>query len=227
MSDGGLTTLVLVPAGLGLFGFIEPCSIGTSLIFIKYLEGKGAMRKVTETVLFTATRALFIGGLGLGAALLGTVFLGLQRGAWIVLGVVYAVLGLLYMAGRARALMITIGPRLSALGGLGGSAGLGILFGLNIPACAAPLLFALLAAAAAEGATGSTLTTGFVSLGVFGLALSLPLVVAVLIPAARRWLDRFAALSGRFPSWAGATLIGLGLWSIGFGLFVTGEPFAS
>lgn len=62
-------------------------------------------------------------------------------------------------------------------------AGLGLLFGLNVPACAAPLLLALLAGTAA--APGVTLLGGFVSLAVFGLALSLPLVVAVLIPAAR------------------------------------------
>jgi cytochrome c-type biogenesis protein len=227
VSEAGLTTLVVIPAGLGLFGFIEPCSIGASLIFIKYLEDKGAMRKLAETVLFTATRALFIGALGIAAALLGSAFLGLQRGAWIALGAGYVVLGMLYATGRARALMVAIGPGLSRLGGLSGSAGLGVLFGLNIPACAAHLLLAMLAAAAAQGATGATLATGFVSLGVFGLALSLPLVAAVLIPAARRWLDRLAALSGRFPLWAGIILVAFGLWSIGFGLFVGVEPPAS
>lgn len=96
-----------------------------------------------------------------------------------------------------------------------------MLFGLNIPACAAPLLLILLGAAAAGGATGTTFLGGFVSLAVFGLALSLPLVLAVLFASARRALDWLAGLSGHMPSWTGLVLIALGLWSIGFGLFVT------
>ena len=92
--------------------------------------------------------------------------------------------------------MVALGPRLSRLAGLRGSAGLGVLFGLNIPACAAPLLLALFAAAAAQGATGATLTMGFVSLALFGAALSLPLVAAVLVSSAHRTLDWIGGLSG-------------------------------
>jgi cytochrome c-type biogenesis protein len=91
---------------------------------------------------------------------------------------------------------------------------------LNIPACAAPLILALLGAAAAGGAAGATLASGFVSLAVFGLALSLPLVAAVLFEPARRALDWLAGLSGRIPVWTGAVLIALGIWSIWFGLVV-------
>jgi cytochrome c-type biogenesis protein len=99
-----------------------------------------------------------------------------------------------------------------------------VLFGLNIPACSAPLLFALLGAAAASGVSGSTLASGFSSLALFGFALSLPLAVAVLFPAARRALDWFARLSGRMPRWTGILLIALGIWSIWFGLYVTPQP---
>jgi cytochrome c-type biogenesis protein len=86
MTEFGFINLLLVPAALGLLGFIEPCSIGSSLVFIKYLERKEAARKMAETVLFAATRAAFIGVLGVLAVLLGTAFLGLQKGAWILLG---------------------------------------------------------------------------------------------------------------------------------------------
>jgi cytochrome c-type biogenesis protein len=58
----------------------------------------------------------------------------------------------------------------------------------------------------------------------FGFALSLPLAVAVLIPAARRALDWLARLSGRIPLWTGIVLIALGIWSIWFGLFVEVRP---
>lgn len=213
--------LVAIPAGLGLIGFVEPCSIGSSLVFVKYLEGKSGAAKVAETTLFALTRAIFIGLLGVFAALLGTLFLDLQRGAWLLLGGAYVALGLLLATGCTRKLMVTIGPSLKRLGGARASAGLG-LFGLNIPACAAPLLFALLAGTAA--APGMTLVHGFVALGVFGLALSLPLVAAVLIPRARGLLDRLAALTGRFPVFAGIVLVALGTWSILFGLFATVPP---
>ena len=222
MIETSLMGLVVIPAGLGLIGFVEPCSIGSSLVFVKYLEGKGAAAKLAETTLFAVTRAAFIGLLGVFAVVIGSVFLDLQRSAWLLLGAVYVALGLLLASGRARALMISIGPSLERLSGRGGSAGLGLLFGLNIPACAAPLLFALLAGAAASG--GASAFTGFVALAVFGFALSLPLVAVVLIPAARGLLDRFAALSGRYPVVAGLVLVALGAWSIGFALFATIDP---
>ncbi|WP_323780118.1 cytochrome c biogenesis protein CcdA [Leisingera sp.] len=215
----GLFNLLVLPVGLGLFGFIEPCSIGSSLIFIKYLEGKPGARKLSETMLFALTRALFIGGLGAVAVLAGAAFTGFQRGAWIVLGAGYAAIGILYLAGRAGFLMRTIGPRLAGLNGARGSVGLGLIFGLNIPACAAPLLLVLLGLAGASGASGNAVLGGFVSLGVFGLALSLPLVAAAAFAPARRLIDRLAALSDRMPFWAGILLIALGLWSIWFGIF--------
>ena len=215
----GLFNLLVLPVGLGLFGFIEPCSIGSSQSFIKYLEGKPGARKLSETMLFDLTRALFIGGLGAVAVLAGAAFTGFQRGAWIVLGAGYAAIGILYLAGRAGFLMRTIGPRLAGLNGARGSVGLGLIFGLNIPACAAPLLLVLLGLAGAGGASGNAVLGGFVSLGVFGLALSLPLVAAAAVAPARRLIDRLAALSDRMPFWAGILLIALGLWSIWFGIF--------
>jgi len=224
VTELGFINLLVLPAALGLVGFIEPCSIGSSLIFIKYLERKEAARKLAETVLFAATRAVFIGALGMLAVLLGTAFLGLQKGAWILLGAIYVFIGSLYLAGWARVLMLSVGPSLASLSGARGSVGLGMLFGLNIPACAAPLLLILLGGAAAGGATGSTLAGGFVSLAVFGLALSLPLVLAVLFAPARRALDWLAGLSGRMPVWTGVVLIALGAWSIWFGLFVSLKP---
>ena len=222
MIEASFVGLIAITAGLGLIGFVEPCSIGSSLVFVKYLEGKSGAAKLAETTLFALTRAASIGLLGVLAAVIGSVFLDLQRGAWLLLGGGYVALGLLLATGRARALMISLGPSLRRLSGNSGSAGLGLLFGLNIPACAAPLLLALLAGAAASG--GGTAFTGFVALAVFGLFLSLPLVAVVLIPRARGLLDRLAALSGRYPVLAGVVLVALGAWSIWFGLFVTIEP---
>ncbi len=218
MSD--LVRLLLLPLGLGLLGFVEPCSMGTNLLFTKYIESEDRMAKLAQVCIFAVTRALFIGILGLSAVLLGTAFLGLQKGIWTVLGSIYLVIGVLYVLGKAGLLMRTIGPGLSRIQGRHGSAGLGVLFGLNIPACAAPLIFLLLGTATASGSIGGTLTGGFTSLAVFGLALSLPLVAAVLYDPARRAMDKIAAFSVRLPKWTGGVFILLGLWSIYFGLFV-------
>ena len=34
--------LVLLPLGLGLIGFVEPCSIRSSLLFVKHVDGRPA-----------------------------------------------------------------------------------------------------------------------------------------------------------------------------------------
>ena len=48
MTGLALTRLVLLPVGLGLLGFVEPCSLGSILVFVKYLEGKDAARKLAR-----------------------------------------------------------------------------------------------------------------------------------------------------------------------------------
>lgn len=220
MTDA-LTTGVLLPIGLGLIGFVEPCTIGSTLVFIKVMEGRPTAVKLRQIGVFTATRALFIGALGAVAVFVGAAFIGFQKAMWTGLGALYIAVGLLYIAGRAGYIMTSLGPSLARVGEVRGSAALGLLFGLNIPACSAPLLFALLGAAAASGVSGATLASGFSSLALFGFALSLPLAVAVLVPAARPALDWLAGLSRRAPFWTGIVLIGLGLWSVWFGLYVT------
>src|SRR3546814_16087483 len=95
----------------------------------------------------------------------------------------------------------TLFRSLARLSGVKGSVGLGLLFGFNVPACAAPLIFALLGTAAASGVAGATPAAGFISLALFGLALSLQLVVSVLFAPARRALDRLAGLSSRLHLW--------------------------
>jgi cytochrome c-type biogenesis protein len=206
--------LLVLPLGLGLLGFIEPCTVGSSLLFVKYLEGKAAAAKLLETGVFAATRALFIGSLGAIAALVGSAFLDVQRWFWILLGSAYVLLGLLYLAGRHQRLMRVLGPKLSRARTTRGAAALGVLFGLNIPACAAPLLAAVFAASVGT----ASVAQGFAVMAIFGLALSLPLVVAVFWARASRWLDRLAALSDRIPLWTGAAFVLLGVWSVYFGV---------
>lgn len=213
--------LVLLPIGLGLFGFIEPCSIGSSMLLVKHLEGREAAARLRQILIFTLTRAIFIGGLGALAATAGSAFITVQKLGWLVLGLLYAGLGAVYLFGRAGVLMRSVGPGLSRWSGERGSAALGVAFGLNVPACAAPLLLVVLGAAAVGGA--GQVMTGFLTLSLFGLALSAPLVLVIAWPPARRALDWLAARAGRTPRWIGAILIALGAWSVYFGLFVSIE----
>lgn len=213
-ADAHTLQLLAVSAGLGLLGFVEPCTIGSSLLFVKYLEGRATSSRLRATAVFALSRGLFLGALGAGAALIGSAALDLQRGFWVVLGLLYAALGAVFLAGRQGVLMRTVGPALSRAGRDRGAAALGLLFGLNVPACAAPLLAAVLAATVGAGAA----LRGALSLGVFGLALSLPLLAAVISERGARWIDRLAGLSRRAPVLTGLAFVGLGLWSVWWGL---------
>lgn len=219
MTGVEFATAFALPIGLGLLAFIEPCAIGTTLLFIKVVEGKPARVKLAQALGFMLTRGLFIGLLGASAAWIGGEFFALQRAGWYVFGAVYFAIGLMYLTGHVSWLMQSVGPRLSRLGDTRSSIALGLLFGLNIPACAAPLLVALLAATA-SGVTPGGVLGGFIALSLYGIALSLPLVVAVLVPPARRGLDWLAGLSHRIPRWTGVALMTLGVWTIWFGMSV-------
>jgi cytochrome c-type biogenesis protein len=210
---------LLLPIALGLLGFVEPCTMGSNLILIKHLERLSYRQRLLQMWVFAAVRALMMGVLGALAALVGMRFFGVQRGLWIGLGVIYLALGLLYLAGRQGWLVARLSAWLPAATGTRGSAALGLIFGLNVPACAVPLIVVLLGVNASQAAGGHAPLQGFVSLLLFGLALSAPLLLAVLWQRAGRVLDTLASLSARIPRWTGLVLVALGLWSIGSGWF--------
>ena len=169
-------SLATLAVGLGLFGFIEPCTVGSHLLFVKYLEDKSGRAKLAQTMVFAVTRAIFIGALGATAAFLGTAFFNLQKGFWLLLGASYIALGLLYLLGKQGRLVRSFGPKLRHLRQDRGAAALGVIFGLNVPACAAPLMGALLGASLGA----ATVSSGFLIMALFGLALSAPLLPLIL-----------------------------------------------
>lgn len=205
---------LVLAAGLGLLGFVEPCSVGSHLLFVKYLEQRPVGERALQTALFALIRAAFMAGLGVLAALIGARFTGVQHGLWAVLGALYVALGLVYLGGGSAWFIRQINRLLPRLPGISGSFALGGLFGLNVPACAAPLLAVLLGDTAARAAAGGGVVYGGATLLVFGLALSSPLVLAVLTRRGRRMLEAIARLAGRMPRWTGAVLVVLGGWSI-------------
>ena len=211
-------SLIGLPVGLGLLGFIEPCSVGASLLFIKSLENRRTSERAVQVVIFTIVRAVLMGMLGLLAVLIGSLFLAFQKVAWTIFGVVYFLIGLIYLAGRSHIFLFSLGPRLATIKGATGSAMLAILFAFNIPACAGPLLAILVGATATAGASGMSSGQGFLSMALFGLALSAPIAVASFSAAGARYLNQLSALSRRVPRCTGVALIILGGWSVWSGI---------
>lgn len=201
--------LVVVPVGLGLLGFVEPCTLGSSLAWLKYLDGQSAAMQRIHTAAFAATRSIAIGVLGAVAAVVGARFVAYQRAFWIALGVLYVCIGALYVLRLEWLFARSLGPGLSRARASGAIA-LGLVFGLNIPACAAPILGALIAASAGLASIGR----GFVMMAIFGLALSLPLVIAVFWRGGRAHIERLGSISRRVPLWTGVVFVGLGVLSI-------------
>lgn len=208
----------LLAAGLGLIAFVEPCSVGSHLLFLKFLDRLPERQRLYQTLVFTLARAGLMAGLGVLAAAVGAQFLGIQHGLWMVLGSVYVALGLAYLAGGAPWLIRQSDRLLPRVPTTSGGAALGVLFGFNIPACAAPLLAVLLGGAATQAAAGGGMAYGGVSLLIFGLALSSPLVLAVFTQRGRRLLNAIARFATRMPRITGAVLVLLGVWSIGLAL---------
>ncbi|MBA3474781.1 MAG: hypothetical protein H0T57_16425 [Rubrobacter sp.] len=80
--------------------------------------------------------------------------------------------------------------------------GLGLLFGLNLPACAYPLMLALLGQSAISGTAW-----GFSMLFVFGLGLSLPLVPLALSGKTAKLLGSLARFGRVAPYAIGVVLL--------------------
>ena len=133
IEPASLMNLIAIPAGLGLLGFVEPCSLASTRLFRKYVEGRTGRDKVLAVLLFAASRALFIGGLGALAALLGATFLPIQHGLWVILGAAVGTVGGLYLMGRQAVLFRLIVPLWPARASWRGPIGVGFAFGLNLP----------------------------------------------------------------------------------------------
>lgn len=214
----GLTlhALVLLPVGLGLLGFIEPCTIGGHLIFLGSQDGAERLAKAKALGAFVAVRVIVMGAFGAAVAALGGAVVSMQTSFWLIFGAVYVPIGLVALIGYAGGLKVPFRLSPAAWRGASNPVVLGFAFGLNIPACAAPILFGLMAMAATAG----TAFSGFLMMALFGFALSAPLVLFLFAADASRRLEAIAnALRGR--RWiVGATFLVLGTWSIWFGLFV-------
>ncbi|MEQ9640344.1 MAG: cytochrome c biogenesis protein CcdA [Alphaproteobacteria bacterium] len=211
-----LTTAVLLPVGLGLLGFIEPCTIGAHLIYLRSQARLTLADQVRSLVVFVLVRAVVAGVFGAVVALLGHKLIGVQTTLWLVFGVVYLVIAIALVTGRPRFLTARVGLAPKRWRETQGPVLLGLAFGLNIPACAAPILFGLLGLAASVGAVAA----GFWMMFLFGLSLSLPLALFLLVPRFTTFLESLHDRARGMRLLIGLILGGLGIWSIWFGLFV-------
>ncbi len=208
--------LILLPIGLGLLGFIEPCTIGGHLLFLDTQKNRSKAMKLNAVTVFVLVRSLTAGGFGAVIAFIGQKLIGVQTGIWLVFGSIYLAVGLAFILGRAGLVKRRINLAPAAWKRAGNPVVLGLAFGLNIPACAAPILFGLLGLAATTG----TVLTGFWMMFLFGLFLSLPLVIFAVVPRFAGALDRLAGRLVKMRWVIGGVFVLLGLWSIWFGLYV-------
>ncbi|MDQ3362931.1 MAG: hypothetical protein M3534_14955 [Actinomycetota bacterium] len=188
--------LLALAVGLGLLGFVEPCSIGANMVFLGHLREKDKGTRLRETAKFALSRSVVLGLFGLGIAFLGSSVFAAQKGFWLLLGLLYLALGVaVILNARFRwGLFGRVSLRRLLPEREDRSLGLGLLFGLNLPACAYPLMLALLGPGAASGPL-----LGFATLFVFGLALSLPLVPLAFSERTAKRFGRLTRLGGATP----------------------------
>lgn len=216
MTEFTPVAMVLLPIGLGLLGFIEPCTIGAHLIYLRSQGGLPIAARVRSLAVFIVVRSLVTGLFGAFVAYLGGLLIAVQTTLWLAFGLLYMVIALSLITGRPvfPTLRIHLAPQ--SWRGTRSPILLGLAFGMNIPACSAPILFGLLGLSASLG----TIAAGFWMMSLFGLFLSLPLALFLLVPRFTTFLDSVRERARSMRLLVGLVFAGLGLWSIWFGLFV-------
>lgn len=202
-----LTDLIIIPLAFGLIGFIEPCVIGMNAIFLSYVTPLSKKKRIIETAKFTATRAIFLSILGILIALIGQRILVFRKSYNTVLGIFFILLGVIYIVSKFKPIPM---PNISPLKGRQNKVSYGVVFGLSIPACAMPLFIALLAKSAVHG----DIRLGAVSLFIFGLGLTAPLLAMSYSDKANRWLENTAKGVNIAPIIGGLALITVGIYTI-------------
>lgn len=201
--------LLLIPLLFGLLGFIEPCSMGLNIIFLNKINTMSRGKRLRETLLFTLVRGFFFALVGLSAAFIGSRLIVIQSSFFVILGVVYILLGIFTIINMYLPIL-SCNLNLSRYLKSRGSLALGVIFGLVIPACAISFVIALIGRALLIG----DIIGGFVTLFVFGVALSSPLIVLTFFEKSNEMLMKIFKWIQRIPWLAGATLIIVGLLTV-------------
>ena len=90
--DFSFQAFVFLPLGLGLLGFIEPCTIGGHLIFLGTQETRSRREKISAAMVFVFARVLVMGMIGALMAFLGQKLIDVQTGFWLIFGIFYLII---------------------------------------------------------------------------------------------------------------------------------------
>lgn len=200
---------IIIPFVFGLIGFVEPCSMGINIMFLSSLDRTSSARRYREIAVFMIVRALVLALLGLSVAFAGNRIFSLERGFFIILASIYTTIGLLMIFSKSLLAKLR-NVRIAHILGLDFKAGalkrLGLIAGLTIPACALPLITVLLGQTLLLG----KILTGFITLFVFGLALTVPLAILATFKGGIIWLGWIAKRADKFRVVGGAILVLIG-----------------
>jgi len=198
--------IVVIPVLFGLIGFFEPCSLGINIIFLDRIKGLNTTKKIIETSIFCLARGFLLALVGLSAAFIGSGIITIQSSLFIILGALYIFFGALTLINKYKP-VFRPGIDLAKYVQIKSSVTLGLVFGLVIPACAIPLILALLGKSILLG----NLLEGFVSLFAFGLALSIPLLIISFFAKSNEIISKISEKARQMPWLAGVILIVVGL----------------
>ncbi len=202
--------IVVLPIALGLLGFVEPCSLAAHGLFAGYLRRRPRTVRLLEALRFAVARAVVFGLLGLGAGLFGQAVVSVRATVNLALGLALITIGLTHAVRGGKVLpSLTPVARLMR-GDRDRSLPLGLATGLSLPACATPLL----AAALAGSISTAGLSRAFLSLFLFGVALSVPLGALIVWPDATERLARIGAQGRPFTWLTGGVIAALGVFIV-------------
>jgi len=199
--------LLLIPILFGLVGFFEPCSLGANIILLNRIHQFGRAKRIYETLVFTFVRGFFLALVGLTAAFIGRRFIMIQSSLFIILGSIYILMGIIFLIDMYYPLFkvdVNIGKYFK------NSASLGAVFGLIIPACAIAFVLALVGKAVLV----DNLFQGFISLFIFGITLSAPLIAIGYFEKSNQIIKKIYAKVKNLKWLAGFVLIIVGILTI-------------
>ena len=196
----GAVVFPLASVGLGIIGAFTPCALGINAVLLTYLASKARAARLIQAGLITGMRALFLTALGLLFGLFGQSVASFVRGYQPVIALAIVGVGVAFAVSAFVSIPM---PRVRLVGpraGTGSALALGAVFGLDIPACTSPLVIGLLAQTVLVGDWAS----GALSLFLFGIGMSLPLVAVSLfegvnrrlVETSRRWRTPAYVLAG-------------------------------
>jgi cytochrome c-type biogenesis protein len=203
-------SMIILPFVFGLIGFVEPCSMGINIMFLSSINRTSSARRIKEIAIFMFVRALVLALLGLSVAFVGNKLFSLERGFFIILASIYISIGLLMIFSKSLLKRLR-NVRIAHILGLDFKEGalkrLGLVAGLTIPACAIPLITVLLGQTLLLG----KILMGFITLFVFGLALTVPLAIFSFFEGGIIWLGWIAERTKKFRVVGGIILVLIGV----------------